>query len=531
MRGAGLRLVIAALVLCLGCATASAGVAQGSTPALAESHLKRDEAALKVGQPGAGCAVTVSFAPTQAGAATGSFTVTDSVGTQSAVLSGTGITGATDSLSTTSLSFPGTVVGQSATPLTVQITNSGGLPLTGIGTSLATSFPNDFAAVSDCGSTLGAGASCGVTMTFRASVATNETGILTISDALRAQTVALSGVGLKPPVLAISPTTLSFGSSEVGVASAAKTVTISNTGGSPLASPGFALSGTGAAAFATGATTCGTTGVGQAAVPVQVTVTNPGSLSALTGLALSIDATGLASGFGLSGSTCTATLAAGASCTVNVGFVPSSARVLTGSLLVTSANGGAGGGQGTVSLTLAGVGYDFKLTVVGGSSMTVVQGQTAYYTLAVTALGSASGAVNFQCVKTPTNALCLFNPPQLAGLPANVAGNVRLGIATGAPTNASLMQQRGGPGWRGTAMLACGLAALPFMWRRRLRISMLCAMMLAGVLCGIAGCAGSGGSGGQSHLGGGTPQGSYKVTVNATSAGVTHSVMLTVVVN
>jgi hypothetical protein len=218
---------------------------------------------------------------------------------------------------------------------------------------------------------------------------------------------------------------------------------------------------------------------------------------------------------------------------VNVTFVPTSARVLTGSLLVTSANGGAGGGQGTLSLTLAGVGYDFKLGVVGKSSMTVVQGQTAYYTLTVTSLGSQGGAVNFQCVKAPTNSLCLFNPPQLNGLPTNVAGNVRLGIATGAPTKASLIRERSGPGWRGTIMLACGLVALPLVWRRRrLRLQMLClAMMLAGMSYGVTGCAGSSGSGGQSHLGGGTPPGSYTVTVNATSAGVTHSVTVTVVVN
>jgi hypothetical protein len=104
---------------------------------------------------GSACAVAVDFAPTQAGSATGSFTVTDSLGTQSAALSGTGLLGATDTLSTTSLTFPATVVGQSATPMTVTITNSGGLPLTGIGTSVTSAAGNlDFTAVDNCGSQL-----------------------------------------------------------------------------------------------------------------------------------------------------------------------------------------------------------------------------------------------------------------------------------------------------------------------------------------------------------------------------------------
>jgi hypothetical protein len=283
---------------------------------------------------GTGCAVTVDFAPTQAGAATGSFTVVDSVGTQSAVLSGTGIAGATDTLSTTSLTFPGTVLGQTAAPLTVQITNSGGLPLTGIGTSVGGTFTKDFTAVSDCGGTLGAGASCGVTVTFRPSVATTESGTLTISDALRAQTVTLLGAGLKPPVLGISPATVNFGSSQVGVATAAKTVTVSNTGGAPLAQPGFALSGTGAGSFAIGATTCGPS------------------------------------------------LAATATCTVQVTFVPLISGVITAKLTATTSTPGVA----AVSMALSGTGLTPPMLKVTPAAMN----------LGPVVLGNSSGAFSVQ---------------------------------------------------------------------------------------------------------------------------------------
>ena len=48
---------------------------------------------------------------------------------------------------------------------------------------------------------------------------------------------------------------------------------------------------------------------------------------------------------------------------------------------------------------------------------------------------------------------------------------------------------------------------------------------------GSGGSSGSGGTGGQSHLGGGTPPGSYVVTVSASASGVVHSSTVTLVVN
>jgi hypothetical protein len=74
----------------------------------------------------------IEFAPTAAGSATGTFTVVDSAGTQTVGLSGNGAAPPTDTLSQTSLTFPGTVVGQTSAPQTVSLTNSGGVPLTSI---------------------------------------------------------------------------------------------------------------------------------------------------------------------------------------------------------------------------------------------------------------------------------------------------------------------------------------------------------------------------------------------------------------
>ena len=76
------------------------------------------------------CQLKLTFTPTQAGAATGTLTFTDSAGTQSVQLSGTGAAPPTDTLSTGSLTFPSTVDGQLSAAQTVSITNSGNVALT-----------------------------------------------------------------------------------------------------------------------------------------------------------------------------------------------------------------------------------------------------------------------------------------------------------------------------------------------------------------------------------------------------------------
>jgi hypothetical protein len=242
------------------------------------------------------------------------------------------------------------------------------------------------------------------------------------------------------------------------------------------------------------------------------------------------------------------------SCTVNVTFTPTLAGALTGTLLVTSTNGG-----GQAGLALAGIGLDFQFTVIGSNTATVVQGQAGSYTLAVAPLGGTSGSFSFACGNLPANVLCLFNPAQLTGLRA--MGNVQLTLSTGAPAVAqvskrhpsipsisSILSSTRSGDWGGRVLVVCGVLALPLGWWRRKslrtsgsrhggdrlgRVSLLL-WMLIGLITGVSSCAGAGGSGGsigQSHLGGGTPPGSYIVPVTASSAGVTRSLQVTLVVN
>ncbi len=162
------------------------------------------------------CAVTIGFVPSSTGDFTGSLTVVDGAGTQVAQLTGTGLAAPTDTLSTTSLAFASTTLGQSAPPLSVTLNNTGGLPLTNIGTSIT----GDFTAVNTCGSTLAANASCAINVTFTPLAFGGRSGTLTISDALRAQVVRLSGTGLRPAAITLSPTGMNFAAQQINLPSA-----------------------------------------------------------------------------------------------------------------------------------------------------------------------------------------------------------------------------------------------------------------------------------------------------------------------
>src|SRR5947208_8993858 len=92
------------------------------------------------------------------------------------------------------------------------------------------------------------------------------------------QTVALSGIGTTAK---LSPTSLSFGTVEVGTASAAKTVTLTNVGTTTLSIVGIAITGTNAGDFAQ-TQTCGSSlaAGGSCAINVKFKPTASGTRTA-----------------------------------------------------------------------------------------------------------------------------------------------------------------------------------------------------------------------------------------------------------
>jgi len=145
----------------------------------------------------ASCTVNVTFAPNTGGSRTAGITVsgTEPGSPQFVPLVGTAL-GAAATVSPTALSFAAQTVGTTSTAETATLTNSGNAPLniTGITASA------DFAQTNTCGTSLAAGSSCQISVSFSPSAAGNATGSITITQSGgKPVTVALSGIGLAAP--------------------------------------------------------------------------------------------------------------------------------------------------------------------------------------------------------------------------------------------------------------------------------------------------------------------------------------------
>lgn len=137
------------------------------------------------------------------------------------------------SLSSTTVDFGSVVTGQTANgTLTLSNTGTAGLSITAIGAASA-----PFTATGGtCGATpiaLAPAASCTLTYSFTPTSATNSSQSIAITSNGGNPSFTLQGAGIGAPVAALSASALNFGN--IGVSSSGSaTVTLSNTGGSPL---------------------------------------------------------------------------------------------------------------------------------------------------------------------------------------------------------------------------------------------------------------------------------------------------------
>ena len=523
------------------------------------------------------CQLLIRFAPTQPGAAAGTLTFTDGAGTQTVGLNGTGAAAATDVLNPTALNFSATAAGQLSTAQTITLTNTGDLTLTAIGVSAN----GDFQTSNNCGTQLTGHAACTIRVVFAPTQLGTLSGTLTINDALRTQTAALSGTGVSPAALNVNPTSLNFSTQQPGVAGAPQILTISNTGGVPLANAGFQITGPAAASYSIGATTCGPTlsgggsctvqviftpaatgpisasltvtsstlgvtpvsvslngtgqlsnglggnpamltfpavGVGQSSTAMPVTISNNSSY-AISSLALAVNGP-----FTLTQNTCTSSLAAGANCTAGVIFQPTASGAATGALTVTSTSVTM-----PANVALSGMGFDFAVAVSGSSSLAIAAGQTANYGITIIPASGAQGNFTYTCGTLPANALCLFNPTTTT-VSAGATGNVNIGISTGKP---GLAFAESPAGWR-MLPLTCGLLLLPLAFIRR-RKNIFLIVLFAAMAGSISSCTASGGGTSSGSNGSGsasaTPPGTYTIPVTVSSTGISHAVTVTMTVD
>ncbi|MGO8796140.1 MAG: SBBP repeat-containing protein [Candidatus Sulfotelmatobacter sp.] len=199
------------------------------------------------------CPINVTFTPSIIGSESADLSVTDNApgSPQQVSLTGYGVgSGPTAVLSPTRLGFATQLVGTSSPSQKVTLTNAGSTAL--IITSVK--ITGDFSQTNNCGSSLAAGLTCTINVTFKPTAPNTRTGTITLIDNATGspQTVALTGVGT---YVRLTPGTLAFGAITVGDSSPAMKATFSNTASFSLAVT-ISITGTNASEYSQ-TNTCG----------------------------------------------------------------------------------------------------------------------------------------------------------------------------------------------------------------------------------------------------------------------------------
>jgi hypothetical protein len=144
---------------------------------------------------GANCTISVTFHPKAIGTRTASVLIADNGagGPQTIPLKGTGTY---VKLSANGTTFAATTVGQSSSK-TATLTNVGSSPLSISSISVGGTNTADFGETNTCGTSVGAGATCTITLTFHPTAIGSRSAVVSISDngGGSPQTISLFGTG------------------------------------------------------------------------------------------------------------------------------------------------------------------------------------------------------------------------------------------------------------------------------------------------------------------------------------------------
>jgi hypothetical protein len=322
--------------------------------------------------------------------------------------------------------------------------------------------------VNACGSSLAAHSTCAFSVSFTPTATGARSGTLTVSDQFQSQTVQLAGAGVAPPGVSLSPASLTFAATGVGLSALPQTLTLTNNGGLPLTLSNIAIS----------------------------------------------------PGFSIVSNNCAATLSANSACAISIVFTPSAAGAINGALTLTD-----NAPSGTQTASLNGTGIDFTLAANGPTSATLSSGSIATYSLLLSSLSGLSGNVAFTCTGAPANSICTVTPKV-----GSLGGTQTITVTV--QTGVTVVELA--PLHRDAIYLAL-LLMLPLALRRRRALQAAALALLLYGTVALSGCGAAsrvippGGGGGGSN-GPTTPSGTYNLTVSGASAGITHTVGLTLIV-
>jgi hypothetical protein len=268
-----------------------------------------------------------------------------------------------------------------------------------------------------------------------------------------------------------------------------------------------------AAATASFAVSAGATSAAQ-----TFTLTNAGN-AALPISSVSIAGANAAS-FVIGTNTCTASLAAGASCTIAVTFAPSAAGSDSATLTVVDSVG-----TQTSALTGTATAADFAVTASPGTE-TVTAGASTSFTVDVTsAQGTFSQPVTLTASGLPSGATVAFSPASVT--PGAGGAATTMTIDTAALTAAN--QQRSLDSVLAAPTFAL-LLLLPIGAQRRSRVRLIGTLALVVAAMALQGCSNGGFALPQRSTVSAQSQ-TYTVTITGTSGSTTHSTTVLVTVD
>jgi hypothetical protein len=139
---------------------------------------------------------------------------------------------------TTPLLFPRQLVGTVSATQTVTLTNTGTTALS----IKSKSVTGPFQLNTTCGGSVAPAASCDLTVSFQPTAAGAAMGLISIRDSAssKPQVIELNGMGT---VISLAPAELTFAPQKVGTNSKPQTVTVTNTGSSPVSVSGVTIAG------------------------------------------------------------------------------------------------------------------------------------------------------------------------------------------------------------------------------------------------------------------------------------------------
>jgi PKD repeat protein len=220
--------------------------------------------------PGQTQTVTVAFAPVAAGTFSTNLIFASNGGASTNALTGIGVTPAQLAVSPSSRNFGGIATGDVAYA-SFTATNSGGAPLSGTAT---VGLP--FAVVTNASFSLAGFQSTNVVVQFAPTITGTWTSNVVFATTAGSSTNAVSGTGLTPGRIAVSPATLNFGTLVTGATAQASFV-VTNSGGIAVTN-GTAIASGGPFTIVSGAT-FSVSGLGFTNVAVSFAPVSPGGFT------------------------------------------------------------------------------------------------------------------------------------------------------------------------------------------------------------------------------------------------------------